>query len=358
MGRVAGGGNVFVTKDPHVADMRSASIDLLIVEDNPADARLVELMLAEAGGFRCTKVQSLAAATAAIVDHSPDAILLDLSLPDGQGLTTVERIRTAAPSLPIIICTGYDDESMGLMALQHGCQDYLVKGQGDGAMIRRTILYAIERKAMEEERRQAANRLRRVLLQTVRSLSLTLEMRDPYTTGHQRRVAQLAVAIGRRLGLSADVIEGLRTGGLVHDIGKIHVPAEFLSRPGKLSVEVHKVIRMHPQMGWEIMRDIEFPWPVADMIRQHHERLDGTGYPQGLKGDEILLESRILAVADVFEAISSHRPYRPALGLDIAAAELRDHSGTRYDPVVVQACLDVIAEQGISILDDENPQDF
>ncbi len=341
-----------------MADLRSASINLLIVEDNPADARLVELMLAEVGGFRCAKAETLAAAVDAIADHPPDAVLLDLSLPDGQGIATVERIRAAAPFLPIVICTGFDDEAMGLMALQHGCQDYLVKGQGDGTLIRRTILYAIERKAMEEERRQAANRLRRVLLQTVRSLSLTLEMRDPYTTGHQRRVAQLAVAIGHRLGLSEDTIEGLRTGGLVHDIGKIHVPAEFLSRPGKLSIEVHKVIRMHPQMGWEIMRDIEFPWPVADMIRQHHERLDGTGYPQGLKGDEILLESRILAVADVFEAISSHRPYRPALGMDIATAELRDHSGTRYDPAVVQACLDVVAEKGVTVMDDDSQPDL
>jgi len=343
-----------MTRDPKLAELRSASVDLLIVEDNPADARLVELMLAEVGGFRCTKVQSLAAAIQSMADYPPDAVLLDLSLPDGQGMTTVEKIRVAAPGLPIIICTGLDDESMGLMALQHGCQDYLVKGQGDGTLIRRTILYAIERKAMEKERQQAADRLRRVLLQTVKSLSLTLEMRDPYTTGHQRRVAQLAVAIGQRLGLSEDQIEGLRTGGLVHDIGKIHVPAEFLSRPGKLSMEVHKVIRMHPQMGWEIMRDIEFPWPVADMIRQHHERLDGTGYPLGLKGDEILLESRILAVADVFEAISSHRPYRPALGVDMALAELRDHAGTRYDAAVVQACLDVVAEKGVAIMDDDS----
>ena len=347
-----------MTRDPHLTDLRSASVDLLIVEDNPADARLIELMLAEVGGFHCVKADTLAGAVTAIADHSPDAVLLDLSLPDGQGMATVERIRAAAPALPIVICTGLDDESMGLLALQHGCQDYLVKGQGDGTLIRRTILYAIERKAMEEERRQAADRLRRVLLQTVRSLSLTLEMRDPYTTGHQRRVAQLAVAIGHRMGLSDDTIEGLRTGGLVHDIGKIHVPAEFLSRPGKLSVEVHKVIRMHPQMGWEIMRDIEFPWPVADMIRQHHERLDGSGYPQGLKGDEILLEARILAVADVFEAISSHRPYRPALGLDIAIAELRDHAGTRYDPAVVQACLDVVAEKGVAILDDDSQPDL
>ncbi|MBI3445794.1 MAG: HD domain-containing protein [Magnetospirillum sp.] len=346
---------MFLERGLEMTDTRSAPVDLLVVEDNPADARLIELLLNEVGGFRCQRAETLGEAILSVDANPPDAVLLDLSLPDAHGIETVERLRRAAPALPIVICTGLDDEAMGLLALQHGCQDYLVKGQGDGNLIRRTILYAIERKAVEEERRQTAERLKRVLLQTVRSLSLTLEMRDPYTTGHQRRVAQLSAAIGQRLGLSESVIEGLRTGGLVHDIGKIHIPAEFLSRPGKLSAEVHKVIRMHPQMGWEIMRDIEFPWPVADMIRQHHERLDGTGYPQGLKGDEIIMEARIIAVADVLEAISSHRPYRPALGLDIALAELRDHSGTRYDPVVVQACIDVLDEKGSSILDEDAP---
>jgi putative nucleotidyltransferase with HDIG domain len=330
-------------------------VDLLVVEDNPADARLVELLLNEVGGFRCRSATTLGEGIAAAASAPPDAVLLDLSLPDAHGIETVERLRQAAPELPIVICTGLNDESMGLQALQHGCQDYLVKGQGDGNLIRRTILYAIERKAVEEERRIAAERLKRVLLQTVRSLSLTLEMRDPYTTGHQRRVAQLSSAIGRRMGLADEVVEGLRTGGLLHDIGKIHIPAEFLSRPGKLSAEVHKVIRMHPQMGWEIMKDIEFPWPIADMIRQHHERLDGSGYPLGLKGDEIILEARIVAVADVLEAISSHRPYRPALGVDVAIQELREHAGTRYDPAVVQACIEVIEERGPGFLDEDAP---
>lgn len=338
-----------------MTDFRATSVDLLLVEDNPADARLIELLLDEVGGFRCRRAETLSDAVTAAAAPPPDAVLLDLSLPDAHGIETVERFRAAAPALPIVICTGLDDESVGLMALQHGCQDYLVKGQGDGNLLRRTILYAIERKAAEEERRAAADQLKRVLLQTVRSLSLTLEMRDPYTTGHQRRVAQLAAAIGRRLELSDKTVEGLRTGGLLHDIGKIHIPAEFLSRPGKLSAEVHKVIRMHPQMGWEIMRDIEFPWPVADMIRQHHERLDGSGYPLGLKGDEIILESRIIAVADVLEAISSHRPYRPALGIDVAVKELRDHAGSRYDPDVVEACIAVVEEQGPGVLDEDAP---
>jgi putative nucleotidyltransferase with HDIG domain len=343
---------VFLTRMP-VAD--ADRVDLLIIEDNPADARLVELMLEEVGGFSCRRAETLAQALAAIAERPPKAVLLDLSLPDSHGMETISRVRLAAPSLPIIICTGLDDEAVGLSALQHGCQDYLVKGRGDGAQIRHTILYAIERKGMEEERQQNTLKFKRVLLQTVRSLSLTLEMRDPYTTGHQRRVAEIAVAMGRRLGLDDDRLEGLHTGGLVHDIGKINVPAEFLSRPGHLSSEIHQVIRTHPQMGWEIMHDIEFPWPVADMILQHHERMDGSGYPNGLKGDEILFEARILAVADVVEAISSHRPYRAALGLDVAVDELTRHCGTYYDPDVVAVCLGLVEEFGTALLDNQLP---
>jgi putative nucleotidyltransferase with HDIG domain len=340
-------------------DLRSSPINLLLVEDNPGDARLVQIMLKEIGGFLVTWADCMAKAVKHLNDTpkeaQPEAVLLDLSLPDSQGIGSIDRVRAAAPTVPVIILTGFDDESMGLKAVQHGCQDYLVKGQGDGNLIRRTIIYAIERAGVEEERRQNANRLKRVLLQTVRAVSLTLEMRDPYTTGHQRRVAQLAVAIGRKMGLSTDMLEGLHTGGLIHDIGKIHVPAEFLSRPGRLSAEVFEVIKMHPRMGWEIMRDIEFPWPVADMVHQHHERLDGTGYPNGIGGDEIILESRIIAVADVLEAISSHRPYRPALGLEVALAEIRNHTGTWYDPVVVAACEEVIRESRESALEEDVP---
>jgi putative nucleotidyltransferase with HDIG domain len=174
---------------------------------------------------------------------------------------------------------------------------------------------------------------------TVQAIAATVEMRDAYTAGHQQRVAVLAAAIANEMGLSADAIHGLRLASLVHDLGKIHIPAEILSRPGKLTSIEYELIKSHPQSGYEILKPITFPWPIAEIVLQHHERLDGSGYPKGLKGDAILLEARILAVADVVEAMTSHRPYRSALGLDAALQEIRQGSGTLYEAAAVEACL-------------------
>lgn len=336
-------------------DPSSPPIRLLVVEDNPGDARLVQILLGEIGGFEVAWKTSLAEAAEWLHGNGgADAVLLDLSLPDGQGMATIDRMRVIAPELPIVVFTGLNDQEVGIAAVKHGCQDYLVKGQGDGQLIGRTVIYSIERKAIERERAQAAERMKRVLVQTVRAVSLTLEMRDPYTAGHQRRVAQLAVAIAEHMNLAPDLIEGLRTGALIHDLGKINVPSDFLTRPGKLSVAAFEVIKSHPGVGAEIVSEIDFPWPVAAMIAQHHERLDGSGYPDGLQGVDIITEARILAVADVVEAISSHRPYRPSLGIEAALAEITDHSGSHYDPAVVEACVAVIRNNGNqSFHDDE-----
>lgn len=173
--------------------------------------------------------------------------------------------------------------------------------------------------------------------QAVRAMVAAIEMRDPYTAGHQRRVTALACALAREMGLREDRINGLRLAGLLHDLGKIVVPAEFLSKPGKLRNHEWEVIKDHPYFGYEIMKGIDFPWPVAQIIYQHHERMDGSGYPLGLKGEEILLEARILAVADVVEAMATHRPYRPALGMEDVLEEISLHKGVLYDPAVVEA---------------------
>lgn len=334
-------------------DASSPPTKVLMVEDNPGDARLVQILLAEVGGFDLTWKSDLHEAALWLADNTPDAVLLDLSLPDSAGMATIDAMRRVAPDLAVVVFTGLDDQSVGVAAVKRGCQDYLVKGQGDGHLIARTLTYAVERKAIETERQQAAERMKRVLLQTVKAVSLTLEMRDPYTAGHQRRVAQLAAAIGERLGFDPERLEGLHTGALIHDLGKINVPSDFLSRPGKLSDAAFGVIKSHPDVGAEIVDGIDFPWPVAQMIRQHHERLDGSGYPGGLKGEEIILEARILAVADVVEAISSHRPYRPSLGLDAALAEIRDKSGSHYDPMVVEACIAIIHDNGNAVFRDD-----
>ena len=198
------------------------------------------------------------------------------------------------------------------------------------------------------EREQGTRKLRAAFESLIAVLAATVEVRDPYTAGHQRRVAELAAAIGRALGLDAARIEGLHFASTIHDIGKIYVPAEILARPGKLGAPEFDLVKAHAQVGFEILKGVDFPWQVADMIHQHHERQDGSGYPQGLKGEQILLESRILAVADVVEAMSSHRPYRAGLGLDAALAQIRREAGTRLDTQVVDACERVFHQQGFA----------
>jgi putative nucleotidyltransferase with HDIG domain len=199
-------------------------------------------------------------------------------------------------------------------------------------------------KLAEERTRQQAQRVAGSFASTVESIALAIEKRDPYTAGHQRQVAALASEIGRVMGLDPERRFALHLGASIHDIGKISVPAEILNRPGLLSEPEYAIIRQHAQTGHEILRGIDFPWPIADMVRQHHERLDGSGYPQGLRADEICLEARIIAVADVFDAIISHRPYRPGRALQEALDELQRGRGTIYDAAVVDAGLHFFAE--------------
>ena len=184
---------------------------------------------------------------------------------------------------------------------------------------------------------------------TVQVATSLSEMRDPYTTGHSRRVAEIATALSAELGFDAQRQEGMRVAGYLHDIGKISVPSEILAKPGRLDPIEFDLIKEHAQGGYDILKGVEFPWPVAEVARQHHERIDGSGYPQGLKGEEILLEARILAVADVVEAMSSDRPYRPGLGIDRALAEIERGRGSAYDPGVVDACLRLFREQGYAV---------
>jgi PAS domain S-box-containing protein/putative nucleotidyltransferase with HDIG domain len=205
----------------------------------------------------------------------------------------------------------------------------------------RLIGEIVERRRAESELKATLQNLRAIIRATVQAIATAVEVRDPYTAGHQKRVADLARAIAKEMGLPQDKIEGLRTAGVIHDLGKLSIPAEILSKPTKLTNIEFSLIQTHSEMGYEILKDISFPWPVARIVREHHERMDGSGYPQGLKGDEILIESRILAVADVVEAIASHRPYRPSKGIEAAIEEIQGRKGQAYDPDVVDACLRV-----------------
>jgi PAS domain S-box-containing protein len=206
-----------------------------------------------------------------------------------------------------------------------------------------------ERDTALSERQHALEKLGAVLEDTVQAIATTVEMRDPYTAGHQRRVADLAAAIGGELGLPHERIFAIHLAGMVHDLGKISIPAEILSKPGRLNDIAYALIKQHAQAGYDILKEVDFPWPLAQFVLQHHERLDGSGYPNGLTGDAILLEARIIAVADVIEAMSSHRPYRPGLGLETALAEVSKGRGTLYDADVVDAALRLFHERGYQI---------
>ena len=203
-----------------------------------------------------------------------------------------------------------------------------------------------KKREAETREREYVERLERVFHQTVELVAAIGELRDPYTHGHERRAADLAAAIAVQLGLDAQTVEGVRVASYLHNIGNVGVPAEILVKPSRLSALEFELVQGHVQAGYEIINQVDFPWPVADIVRQHHERLDGSGYPHGLKGNDIRLEARILAVADTVEAMSSHRPYRPALGVDRALAEIQDNRGTLYDPVVVDACVVLFREKG------------
>jgi len=204
----------------------------------------------------------------------------------------------------------------------------------------------------EEKKKRAAElviankQLQDSLNDTVRAIATIVEMRDPYTSGHQVRVADLSAAIAKQLGMPDEQVHAIHLAGVVHDLGKIKVPAEILSKPGRITDIEFSLIKVHPQAGYDILKGINFPWPIAQMVLQHHERLDGSGYPQGLKGEQIIIEARILSVADVVEAICSHRPYRPGLGIDVALAEITKQRGVYYDSQVVDACLAVFHEHG------------
>ena len=194
-------------------------------------------------------------------------------------------------------------------------------------------------------------KLHRSVHDTVKAMAGLVEAADPYTAGHQERVGALALAIATELGLDDDRIDGLRVAGVIHDIGKISVPRQLLVKPTRLTDMEMDLIRGHAEAGYIVLRDIEFPWPVARVVHEHHERMDGSGYPQGLTGDQLLLESRVLAVADVVESMAAHRPYRPALGVDAALAEIRQNRGVLYDPDVADACCRLFEERGYQLPD-------
>lgn len=257
--------------------------------------------------------------------------IIALPLHDNGGILGALAIYAAEPD-------AFDSEEVVLLEELAGDLAYGIK----------SLRTRVERDQAAERNRLYLDQISTNLAETIQAIAATVELRDPYTAGHEKRVAELSVAIGRELGMAKEQLDGLHIAGTVHDLGKIRIPAEILSKPLPLNELEYGLIKLHPEAGYEILKGINFPWPVATIVWQHHERLDGSGYPRGLKGGEILLEAQILAVADVVESILSHRPYRPALGLEAAFDELTDKRGKLYNADAVDACINLFREKGFA----------
>ncbi len=214
-----------------------------------------------------------------------------------------------------------------------------------------TIEDITREKSYEQQIKSSYKDLENAIEATIKTMAKVVEIKDPYTAGHQERVAQLAVEIAKKMELDAEQIRALRMAGLIHDIGKISIPSEILSKPTPLNSTEYRIIQRHPQVGYDILKSVNFPWPLAQIVHQHHETLDGEGYPQGIKGEEIVIESRILTVADIVESMASHRPYRPAKGLEIALGEVKEGRGTKYDKKAVDNCEHLFKEEGFELRD-------
>ena len=332
---------------------------ILAVDDTPASLRLLTDIL-KAEGYEVRAAISGELALRAAAANPPDLVLLDIRMPGMDGFEVCRQLKagTATCDVPIIFVSSASEMSETLKGFEMGALDYVTKPyQRDELLARvRTHLELNRlRNHLEDlvdertvELRESERKLRASMLESITALAAIVEMRDPYTAGHQRRVAQLAVAIAHEMQLPDEQVEGIHLASVVHDVGKIRVPAEILSKPGKLTVLEFGLIKEHALSGFDILKTIEFPWPIAQIVLQHHERLDGSGYPNGLLESQILLESKIVAVADVVESMISHRPYRPGLGLDVALAEIERHKGSLFDPLAVETCIQLFWARGFS----------
>jgi response regulator RpfG family c-di-GMP phosphodiesterase len=323
---------------------------VLVVDDDAAIGRILGRILARMNR-ECALATSSEEARQLLKEEAFDLILCDIRLPGESGMDLIEHVLSEYPDTAVIMVSGVDDPQTVEKALEMGAYGFIVKPfKTSEVMI--NVSSALRRQSLElwnrfyhESLEQVVSdrtaKLQETLDGLVRVVALSVETRDPYTSGHQRRVAELAVAIGEEMRLTSDQLKGVGMAGMIHDLGKLSIPAEILSKPGRLNDMEFTLIKGHSKTGYDILKDIEFPWPIAEVVYQHHERINGSGYPRGLKGEEILLEAKILAVADVVEAMASHRPYRPALGIEAALDEIKKNRGVLYDLQAADACLAV-----------------
>jgi putative two-component system response regulator len=325
-------------------EMSDEALPMVLVVDDEEECRRVIQDFFKMTKHPCKGAANAAEALALLGQGDIDLVVSDIKMDGKDGVELMQETHRDYPHIPFIIMTGYAPEYSYEAIIEAGASDFIAKPFSLGEL--KAKICRIQREQNTLQRLQLTlKKVKRLFENTVGALSYTLEKRDLYTAGHQQRVGQLACAIGEELGLPEERIEVLRLAALVHDIGKLSVPADILTKPGKLTDLEMGLIKQHCQVGFEILKNVEFPWPLAEMVYQHHERMNGSGYPQGLSGSKILLEARILAVADVVEAMSSHRPYRPALEWQAAMAEISQNRGILYDGQVVDACLNLFQDQ-------------
>ncbi|NDV28890.1 HD domain-containing phosphohydrolase [Desulfovibrio sp. JC010] len=320
---------------------------IMVVEDEAIVSLDIQGRLKALGYHVAGLASSGEQAVQEVKECNPDLILMDIML-EGEmdGIDTAAMINRTQ-SIPIVYLTAYADNDTLKRAKITEPFGYIIKPFEDREL-NLTIEMALYKHHTESALKESLRQMNRIFDETVVSLTAMSEKRDPYTSGHQQRVAELACRIAVKMELSSETINSIRIAGILHDVGKISIPAEILSKPTRLTDLEFNLMKTHCEAGYEILKGISFPWPVARIVLQHHERLDGSGYPNGLSGESILQEARIISVADVVEAMSSHRPYRAALGLPKAMAEIARGRGTSYDPEVVDACTQLIEEDNFS----------
>ncbi len=332
---------------------------ILAVDDTPASLKLLTDIL-KAEGYEVRSAISGELALHAATVLPPELILLDISMPGMSGFEVCQQLKKQPQTrdVPVIFVSAMSETLEKLKGFELGAVDYVTKPyQREELMARVHTHLELHRlrnrlEEMVEERtmslKQSEAKLRASLFDSISAIAATVEMRDPYTAGHQRRVAEIAKAIAGELGLPEHQVEGIYLASVVHDVGKVRVPAEILSKPGTLTELEFSLIKQHSQAGYDILKEVDFPWQIAQFVLQHHERKDGSGYPQGLKGDDILLEARIISVADVIEAMASHRPYRPGRGIEAALVEISGKRDILYDPSIVDAALRLFHEKNFT----------
>ena len=335
---------------------------ILIIDDEPS-IRITLCEFLKKEGYEVFAAENVQSAISLLQEEAFDVVLSDIIMPRESGINLLKYVRAACPDIRVIMMTGEPTVDTAVEAVRLGAHDYLTKPVYRDALLK-AVGHALSYKQLSDEKRmlelqnqaqrenlerlveERTDKLRHAMLNTAYATAAMLDLRDPYTAGHQRRVGSLARAIGKELALTEDTVEGLHIAGCIHDIGKITVPFEILTKPVQLFQNEYAIIKEHPRMGYEVLKSYEMPWPIAEMVYHHHERLDGSGYPQGLKADQIGLETRIISVSDVVEAMSSHRPYRPSLGLSPALDEIETNKSRLYDPIVVDACISLFNRKG------------